>query len=145
MFKKDLAFGNVWEKRLLDFVEYDEAIFSKKGCKEWDVQTTYEGEVVRYEVKADRMAFQTGNIAVEFQCSNKPSGINVSTADYWAYFVVHPTNSPTLLLVPTDELRQMCADGKYHKKIRGGDGWKAEMYLFHLTDLSKYSIECSVG
>lgn len=47
----------------------------------------------KIEVKTDYRAIETGNFFVEYQQQNvrsfnwKPSGINVSTADYWAFVI----------------------------------------------------------
>ena len=41
-----------------------------------------------FEVKTDLQAFDTGNIYLEETSWGKPSGINVTTADYWVFNVV---------------------------------------------------------
>lgn len=58
---------NVVHKALGDFKDYDLL---------GDLNTTY-------EVKSDRIARTTGNIAIEFQYHGEPSGIVITKANYW--------------------------------------------------------------
>ena len=37
---------------------------------------------LRIEVKTDRQAHMTGNVAIETRCRGKPSGISITTADF---------------------------------------------------------------
>jgi hypothetical protein len=43
---------------------------------------------IYYEVKSDRKAHATNNICIEYECSQKPSGINVTQADFYVYFII---------------------------------------------------------
>lgn len=54
------------------------------------------------EVKTDRLAKKTGNVAVEVAHHNKPSGLATSTADVWAFVI-----GADVLLVTTAELRRL--------------------------------------
>ena len=65
----------------------------------YDIEITKDNVVTTYEVKADRQAHTTGNIAIEFEYNNKPSGISVTRADYYAYYVVKPYNLFDLYLL----------------------------------------------
>jgi hypothetical protein len=133
-FGTDLALGKEWEHRLLDYIQYDTVCFAPPRCKEWDLETTHEGTTVKWEVKCDRMAYRTGNIAIEFCCNHIPSGITSTHADYYAYFVLHPSDDPTLYLIPTENLKRMIEHPNY-RRIRGGDGFRSEMILIPLEDL----------
>lgn len=135
----DLVFGNQWEKNLLNYVEYDKVEYSPKYCKGWDVELTHEGVAVKYEVKADRLAHRTGNLAIEFACNKKPSGITTSESDYYAYFIIREQLEPLLYLIPTSDLKEMMSDPKDGwKVIRGGGGWRSEMILIPMTELEQY-------
>jgi hypothetical protein len=138
-FINDLTFGNQWERNLLNYVEHDSVQYSPKGCKGWDVELMHEGCAVRYEVKADRLAHRTGNLAIEFACHRKPSGITTSEADYYAYFIIRDGEEPVLYLIPTADLRLLMEDPKEDwRTVRGGDGWRAEMLLIPLVELEQY-------
>ena len=41
----------------------------------------------KIEVKYDRKTKETGNVYIEFESRNKPSGIKTTQADYWTYFI----------------------------------------------------------
>ena len=89
-------------------------------------------------MKADRRACNTKNISIEFECNGKPSGIQTTTADMYAYFVCKPMEAYDLYLIPTNELRQMIVERKYKRLVHGGDGYKSHMYLIGLDILEGY-------
>jgi hypothetical protein len=136
-FGTDLAFGQVWEKKLLDYIEHDTVEFAPPRCKGWDLELTHDGVKVKYEVKSDRRAYLTGNVAIEISCSNKPSGINTTEANFYAYFIVPPADTPNLYLIPTDCLKELIIDKKY-RRVKGGDGWRSEMVLVPINDLAEF-------
>jgi hypothetical protein len=56
------------------------------------VGQTYENQLAellqkKIEVKRDFRAMETGNIFVEYQSRNKPSGLATSEAHYWVYWL----------------------------------------------------------
>lgn len=132
-FFADLALGNEWESKLLHYVEHDSVCFSPPLCKGWDVATTYQDHTVKWEVKSDRMACRTGNVAIETRYNGLPSGISSTEADYYAYFILQPATDPTLYMIPTDYLRTMVT--KDYRVVRGGDRCASEMVLVPITDL----------
>lgn len=136
-FKTDLAFGQVWERKLLEYIEHDSVEYAPPRCKGWDLELTYQGEKVKFEVKSDRRAYLTGNVAIEITCNNQPSGINVTEANFYAYFIVPPADSPTLYVIPTDSLKELVIDKK-NRRVRGGDGWRSEMVLIPMSDLAEF-------
>lgn len=72
-----------------------------------------------YEVKTDRLAKNTGNIAVEFQC------IQATRADYWL-FVIYPD----VYKVPVSVLKNWIDCLLYSSIVQGGDNNKSILYLF---------------
>lgn len=81
------------------------------------------------ECKKDLKSKHTGNIAIEFECYNKPSGIAVSTADFWAIQFYHD-GKWKYGFVATEVLRKEC-EGL--RKISGGDDMSSQMYLMPVT------------
>lgn len=135
-FFQDLALGNEWESKLLDYVEHDTFAFAPPLCKGWDVETTYQDHTVKWEVKSDRMACRTGNVAIETQCNGIPSGLSTTDADYYAYFVLQPASDATLYMIPTEHLRTMVT--KDYRKARGGDRCASEMVLIPIEHLHPF-------
>jgi hypothetical protein len=70
------------------------------------------------EVKSDQICQYTGNVFVEFEQYGKPSGIAVTSADYWAF----EYEQDCWLLVPTGKLKSV-ARLAYRQGLRrnGGD------------------------
>ena len=130
-FIDDLKFGEKYEQECFKYLRNPKKVGGK--IKAYDL-IDEDGDT--YEVKADRLATKTGNICIEFSCSNKPSGISSTTSKAYFYFVV---GSPTRLYkIPTDDIRSMIADGLFHKAMNGGDGWRSRFYLFRESLFEKY-------
>jgi hypothetical protein len=131
----DLKMGERYQEICLELFEHDDAEIMKGNFKPYDLWLELGGEKVTQEVKADRLCLGTNNIAIEFQCSGKPSGISTTTADYWVYFVV---GSRDYYLIPTNVITSAISERKWTRKVKGGDGWRAEMYLFPRHIFSTY-------
>jgi hypothetical protein len=133
-FSKDLEFGNSFEKKLKAYLQPE--AFAYNDDNEYDILTFKNGSFLKYEVKADKMMFKTGNLCIEFECNSKPSGIAVSQADIYAYYEVNNKRSLTeredskLYLIPKNFLTNLISRKKYKSIINGGDGGRAKCYLF---------------
>ncbi len=83
----------------------------------------------RIEVKTDRRAAQTGNVAVEFKHNGRPSGLSATSALWWVVVA-----GGLVLFVPVRVLRDLLDAGDY-RRVRAGDGSKAECVLLPLATL----------
>ena len=124
-FQKQLANGNIYEMRSLMYMEHD----------------TYEQKI---EVKSDRKAGRTGNMAIEYECNGKPSGITSTEADYYIYFIIYMDEIQEDGL-PREEcykipIKKLIKIAKECKKVIGGDGNRSCMYLVHKSLVKKYLI-----
>jgi len=126
-FKSDLKLGEEYQQKYLSLIDYDSYEMATGNFKAYDIKITQHPHTKTCEVKADRMTARTGNVVIEFECSGKPSGITSTEADYWVYFIVG-TNE--YIKIDTPVLRQLIADNKWTRKVKGGDGWRSNMYLF---------------
>lgn len=87
------------------------------------------------EVKRDFMVSKTGNLAVEFMCSNKPSGISTSQATWWAHVLDGPMyNGEVIVLIKRKRLERLLVPARIKK---GGDRNRADMYLIRAEELLK--------
>tara|TARA_R110002096_G_scaffold85427_2_gene196545 strand:+ start:398 stop:754 length:357 start_codon:yes stop_codon:yes gene_type:complete len=89
-----------------------------------------EGKTI--EVKRDLQAFKTGNIYIEYESRNKPSGIAKSEADYYCFFI----SDSRMFLIETKELKNICR--KYigtNRDKKGGDSNTSKGILLPLKDL----------
>jgi len=142
-FKADLEFGEKYQVELLKHIqEYEKFEMSQGYFKEYDLKIYKKKglELIEktYEVKADRFGYMTGNLAIEYMSSNKPSGIQTTTATYWAIFLVNK-DQYELFIIPTKRIRIKIEKEEYKMKKKVAYG-KNDVYLFDKTVFNKYKI-----
>lgn len=140
-FKNDLLQGQIYEKKCLDYLDYDTVEYPPAGkFKDYDLTIIkkVEGKDIRttIEVKSDRQASSTNNLCIEYECNNKPSGLTSTKADIWIYFIVFK-DYDECYKIPTDELKELV---KGTKKVIGGDSNLSKMYLLNKNKLQNYLI-----
>lgn len=101
-----------------------------------EFQKIVEGQV---EVKADRLWKKTSNLFIEKESRGKPSGIEVSTAKYWVFFLdVEGRNNQIFIGIPLDLLKKFVIG--YPLK-RGGDNYTSIGYIVPAKDLVDFYIQ----
>ncbi len=140
MFQDDLKFGQKYEQELINILKPESYELSKGKFKPYDIIITNNNKIRKYEVKSDRLTYKTKNLCIEFECSNKESGIQTTESHYYAYFVITDNNNYDLYIIPTKRLRKEIEKKSYHKIMNGGDGWRAKFYLFKIDKFEKYKI-----
>lgn len=90
-FKYDLEIGKIGEKLLNDILT-----------------------LKKIEVKRDSWIYKSGNIAIEYESRNKPSGIAKSQADYWAIIFSGGYQDEIILIIEQNRLKKICR--KYYLK-----------------------------
>jgi len=60
----------------------------------------------KVEVKTDRLAHSTGNLAIEYKCRGKWSGISTTQADWWAFKIKRGGDDglSEFVLVPLEDI-----------------------------------------
>ena len=105
----------------------------------YDLQFGIEGESMfaeivknkKVEVKRDRKAHITGNIFIEYECRNKPSGISITESDFYAYFV-----NEVCILIEVHKLKDICRQYlKTKYDIYGGDNNTSKGILLPIIKL----------
>ena len=81
------------------------------------------------EVKYDRKTRQTGNVYIEYESRNKPSGIRTTQADYWTYFV----HDDECFTISVDRLKEKITKLK-PRRVPGGDSNTSMGFLVKLKD-----------
>ena len=138
-FHADLAFGKEYEHILLDYIDYDEVEFCPNGAfSDWDVKIKRDGLEGTYEVKADRLSAKTGNLCIEYQCREKPSGIATTKALFYAYFVVKGKEHDCYI-IPVERLKKMIDEGKFKKGAT--DYGRTQFFLIPKTAFTPYLVE----
>jgi len=119
---------------------------SNEYQKGWDIDLEYglRGESMvrsvlqdksKIEVKTDRLAHATGNVAVEYSYKGLPSGIATTESDMWA-FVLY--KSDLIIFISTKHLKAIAR--RYYKLGcigKGGDNNQSEMILIPIEELTK--------
>lgn len=137
-FQSDLKLGQQYEKEALKLFEYDSYKISEGCFKDYDLLiTTKDKKKLKVEVKADKMAKRTGNIAIEYECNNVPSGITTTRANIWIHYLVDDNK---YLYFKVKELKKLI---KNAKSVRGGDGCRSRMYLLKVSELNDYIKTCN--
>ena len=112
-FDLDLQYGQVREQMVADMLQ------NKK-----------------IEVKSERDVWQrTGNIAIEYECYGKPSGINATESDYWFHNLCIGEDTFATLVFDTKNLKRIIDKLDHKKTVSGGDNNAARMYLLNLQKL----------
>ena len=119
---------------------------TKKDRKKFDIDLEY-GKVreklvadmlqnKKIEVKSERDVWQkTGNIAIEYECYGKPSGINTTESDYWFHNLCIGDETFATLVFDTNSLKKIINKLDYKRSVSGGDNMASRMYLLNLQKL----------
>lgn len=108
-----------------------------EGLKEYDIkfqrkEPTRNGAMYTYvEVKNDYKSSKTNNIAIEYECSGKPSGISTTKASYW----VQKVYEDRFIVFTVKELRKYIQQNNV-KEVTCNNG-KSKMYLLPIEELIK--------
>ena len=90
----------------------------------------------KIEVKSERDVWQkTGNIAIEYECYGKPSGINATESDYWFHNLCIGDETFATLVFDTASLKRIIANLDKKRSVSGGDNNASRMYLLNLQKL----------
>ena len=119
---------------------------NKEDRKKFDIDLEY-GEIKedqvssmlqnkKIEVKSERgMWMKTGNICIEYECWNKPSGINATESDYWFHNLCINDKIFCTLVFETSKLKNIIKTMKGKKSVVGGDNNASKMWLLPLNKL----------
>jgi hypothetical protein len=119
---------------------------TKKDQKKFDLDLQY-GEIreqkiadmltgKKIEVKSERDTWmKTGNICIEYECWNKPSGIRATESDYWFHNLCVGDNEFCTLVFKTDVLKTIVDKLDTFKTVSGGDHNASRMFLVNLQKL----------
>ena len=141
-FQQDLANGIQYEKLYIKkFIPKKSKVEHPQGyLKEYDFKVyKSNGTISTYEVKSDKQINIYGNICIEYECRNKPSGISTSTAKYWAIF--EPKGAKyRVYKIPSKIIRKYIEEQKYERIAKGGDKKASKLYLFDKNLFKEYII-----
>jgi len=126
-FYNDLENGNKYERWFGSLLSTTG--ISYNNDKRYDI--LYNG--ITYEIKSDKQTY-TGNIAIEYSCNGKKSGIEATEADYMVF--IFPLISE-VWKIKTKKLKELISNTKNIKKVKGGDNKLASLYLFKREEVKE--------
>ena len=111
-FDIDLKFGQIREERIAKMLSDD-----------------------KIEVKVERgMWRNTGNIAIEYECNGKPSGLATTEAEWWWHSLEDDGEPVCDLVFRVDKLKALARD-KSLTHVTGGDNKASKMVLLPLDKI----------
>ena len=112
-FDLDLKYGQIREKQVYD-------IFATK----------------KIEVKTERDWWhKTGNIALEYECHGKPSGINATKSDYWIQILAKGNKNHCMLVFEVKELKKIVEKYKEQYTRMVGEGNRSKCVILPIRKL----------
>ena len=137
-FEKDIEFGESGESVVRKFLELHGMKFeSDNKDSKYDLKMFYPltNKPYTYEIKTDEYP-DTGNLAVEFECRGKKSGIEVTEADYFlTYFI----KLGEIWNIKTEKLKRILQRLNFRKTNNSGDtGSGTRLYLVKKEEVKKY-------
>ena len=112
-FDIDLKYGQLREKQVHD-------IFSNK----------------KIEVKTERDWWhKTGNIALEYECNGRPSGIDATESDYWIQILAKGNKNHCMLVFEVSELKKIVKKYKDQYTKMVGDGNRSKCVILPIRKL----------
>jgi len=135
---------NTLGKRLVNLYGGDYNTSQSFGSfPDWDVSyTSGSGVEITFEVKQDKKAYSTGNVAIEFQRilkdgTVKPTCLSISKTDCYAYFI-----SGVIYLISTNVLREKIKKSTTKKIVHGaGEGNKVSIFLIPVKEFKSWCTE----
>jgi hypothetical protein len=122
-FERDIVEGKNGELRLIKFLEKSgNVLVSTNDTNTHDfIMMTPSTKTFSYEIKTDFYVTpdeDTRNIFIEYECRNNPSGIVVTTADWFVYHFKHLNEA---WFIKTDKLRKLIDKYPFFTTYKSGD------------------------
>ncbi len=136
-FHKDLKESKVVEKEVEIGLENHHGtvtLISGNSDYRFDLAVQFPKKGFEYstlEIKNDLKSGQTGNVAIEFESRNKPSGIANTKADYYIHRLYNKDGTFEHHMISVNRIKRLIREEAYTKIVIGGDrGSRTKMYLF---------------
>jgi hypothetical protein len=136
-FQESLTSGQKSENLVLDIIKkkYPKAFLKEGYHKEYDIMIPEINKTV--EVKKDFKSQYTGNVVIEVEMNNRPSGLETSTADWWVFHL----NDIELVWIKLKRLKELVKSEDYNlvEFIGKGDTISKQAYLVKKKDIYLWS------
>ena len=97
----------------------------------------------KIEVKTERDWWdKTGNIALEYECNGKPSGINATTSDYWIHILAKGKKNHCMIVFEVSRLKKIVNQYKETHTRMVGDRNASKCVLLPIKKIFDKEIIC---
>lgn len=121
MWSRDIHDGEAAERLVADYLLHTTHRVVHKAMGDFSDYDLI-GDGVTYEVKNDRRARATGNIAIEYEYKGEHSGVLKTKAQVWAHII----SDNECLMFPTHKLRDwLRLQQQYLKRVESGEHAKS--------------------
>ena len=136
-YQKDLTFGTKYEEIFLnEYINYE--TYTRPETVNMLYYDFLINNTTKYEIKADRISFKTRNLCIELYNYGKPSGLNITQADYYIYFIINNNNIIRVYKIPTAVLKELIISRELKS---GGDNRQSKFVLLNIDLVKDYIIE----
>lgn len=140
-FKKDIIIAKSTEQEIskLLYEHYGVKTLEISKNKYYDLKVLLPNKKEKLiEIKEDFQSYRTGNLALEFECREKPSGIAITNASLFIY-KLHE-NKIVYWATTTKTFKNMIANRRFSRVVNGGDKNSNSLnYLFSIELFKQYS------
>jgi len=139
-FKQDLNLSKTGEIEIKTFLEKKGLTFvSSNDDNKYDLIMRKDNKEISYEIKTDFKCaplFDTGNIFVEFECRNHPSGISVTQSDWFVTYFIYLKE---LWFIKSEKLKTLISQNNFQIFIDAGDvNSETKGYLINRKDFKRF-------
>lgn len=136
-FNKDILTGEQGQQFIREFLENRGFLFIDEcHTNEYDLKMSYNNKEYTYEIKTDVYKKNTGNLVIEFESRNKPSGINVTRADF---FVTYFPFLGEIWNISSNSLKMLINDIKPKVFEHSGDqNSNTKLYRLKKSEVAQY-------
>ena len=115
--------------------KYPKAYIKEGYHKEYGIMIPEINKTI--EVKKDFKSQYTGNVVIEMEMNNRPSGLQTTTADWWVFHL----DETEIVWITLERLKEMVEFEDYNlvEFIGEGDEISKQAYLVPKKDLYMYS------
>jgi len=139
-FYSSLKDAKKYEIETLKYLDFDKFEFNDDN--RFDIKIIKNKIIKLIEVKKEILASKTGNIAIEYFCRGKPSGIDVTQAEDYYYYVVYKDRY-RLFKLPVIDIKNIIKNKLYVRECIGGDDMASKMFLISIKSIEKYELDLS--
>ncbi len=131
-FEEDIVTGEQGEDFIKEFmINKGYKFISDNKDNKYDLLMSFKNRKIKYEIKTDVLLSpknDTGNIVVEFESRGKSSGISVTEAEFYIYYIPKLNE---VWNIKMDKLKNLINSNNFKEVIGGDKGSDTKMYLIN--------------